>query len=327
MSNKLITLRPGTDLLTSIPEGMTPQEGGPPALLYLAGLAPTGRKSMRSALKVIADMVSPGVELEELPWWKLRFAHVQAIRARLVEKYAPRSVNRMLAALRGVLTVCWNLNLIPGEEFQKAVKVKCLPRDAQPPAGRALSEKEIDRLLKACERDPLPPRERVRAAAILALLYGAGLRADEAVRLNLEDYDDAALSFKVRGKRGKIRLTYLHKRFSKYVDAWVERWRSDRDLKTGPFFVRFDRNGRPIEKRLGYTGLVAALKKVQELEKIEFTAHDLRRSFGTRLLDKGADLLTVMKLMGHADVATTAIYDRRGETEKRRVVDQFMGDD
>ena len=49
------------------------------------------------------------------------------------------------------------------------------------------------------------------------------------------------------------------------------------------------------------------------------SAHDLRRTFATRLLDRHVDIVTVKNMMGHANIATTALYDRRGEEEQRNV--------
>ena len=54
-------------------------------------------------------------------------------------------------------------------------------------------------------------------------------------------------------------------------------------------------------------------QRMESANQRSATAHDLRRSFATRLLEKKVDLVTVKNMMGHANIATTAMYDRRGE--------------
>jgi site-specific recombinase XerD len=90
-------------------------------------------------------------------------------------------------------------------------------------------------------------------------------------------------------------------------------------------FVSWGRHGAgPTMKRITRKGVDHALEALRKRAQVaDFDPHDLRRSFGTLLLESDADLLMVQQLMGHANPATTAIYDRRGEVGKRKAAEKM----
>ncbi len=95
-------------------------------------------------------------------------------------------------------------------------------------------------------------------------------------------------------------------------------WVGVRGDRPGPLFWRVRRGGHIEEARLTDQAILVILeKRLAQAHVKPFTAHDLRRTFAGDLLDAGADLVTVQKLMGHESPNTTARYDRRDETTKR----------
>ena len=301
-----------------VPRELRPEEH--PVAVYLASLARDSRPAMISGLKVVADMVSKGVGVFELPWHELRFKHTQALRAVLVERYAARTVNRMLSAIRGVLKAAWKLEQISTDHYMRAIDLKHVKTAGLPPSGRVVEQDEVGKLLRAAASCPEPMCHRNQA--LLIVLYAGGIRRQEASSLDVTDYSefDGALTVR-RGKRDKYRVTYLPEGYRSWLAPWLA---FQRGRACAPLFTQWDRDAGPTLDRLGRAGIDGVLQEIAKLAGVaDVTPHDLRRSFATDLLDNGADLLMVQQLMGHADVQTTSIYDRRGEAGKRKAIERL----
>ena len=291
-----------------------------PVAVYLAQLGEDSRPAMRSGLAKIAERIDRRATLWSLPWHQLRIQHTLALRASLVSSYSERTVNRMLSAVRGVLKASWQLGQISTEDYQRALDFKSMKTGDLPPAGRAVSIEEVCTLLRAAASQD--PPWGWRDQALFIAMFAGGLRRQEVSALDTYQYDPATGAIQVqRGKRGKFRTTYLAEGYRPWLLPW---FKFQRDRKCEPLFVRWDRDRGPTTKRLGRAGVDYVLGELVELAGVPpLTPHDLRRTFATDLLENGADILMVQKLMGHADVKTTAIYDRRGEKGKRAAVEKL----
>lgn len=288
-----------------------------PAHAYVESLATSARPSMLSGLDVVAGMLDRTHDAYSFPWHALNGAHCQALRARLIEKYAPRSVNRMIAAVRGTLRSAWQMELISTDIRERLLDaLPAVSTTSLPPSGRTLELEEVQKLIAtAFSRNSHRGR---RDAALVTMLYACGARREEAVGLDCRHYDgkpdDAIVD--VTGKGRKQRFVYLIADYRPGVEPWLEHRRAAG--MAAPLFTRINR-GKDTGRRLGVAGVNDALDDLRIEAKIDkFTPHDLRRSFGTHLMDAGADILMVQKLMGHAQLSTTSIYDRRGEVGKKK---------
>ena len=304
---------------------LAPRVGAPadqnPALVYLAGLAAGSRRTMGQALDVIAGILTAGAcDRSTMPWGALRFQHTQAVRAALREQYSAATANKMLSALRQTLHTAWSLRYMDAEEYQRAIDLKPVAGERpEAAAGRALTYGEWMGLLTVCSNDPAPAG--ARDVALLALLKVTGLRRAEVVALQLGDFDQVTQTLTVQGKRNKVRTVPIEDRGA--LDALAD-WLYFRGAAPGPLFLRIRKGGQVLGTGLTDQGIYHVLKRRGAKAGVaSFTPHDLRRTFAGDLLDAGADLSTVQKLMGHAQANTTARYDRRGERAKRSAVQKL----
>lgn len=284
------------------------------AAIYLTSLnSEAGRRTMKQALNVCAGLLSQDANAFSFAWHELRFQHVTAIRTRLNEVYKPATVNKILAALRGVLKSAWLAGQISAEDFHKAASVKSVKGETLP-AGRELTQGEITALMANCEQDTT--NAGARDAAIIGLMYSCGLRREEVVTLDLADYDNESGRLVVKGKGNKERIAWLTGGAARALTDWLH----VRGDEGGALFVAVNKSGRITNyKNMTPKTIYKMLaKRATEAGVKSFSPHDIRRTFVSDLLDAGADITTVSKMAGHANVTTTSRYDRRPEEAKRK---------
>ena len=288
-----------------------------PAAIYLNGKpSAVGRRGLRRSLERAAEILTSGLTTDALAvhWAEVRYQHVMALKAVLLEGDAkPATINHVLAAVRGTIREAWRLGLIDAETKERIVDIKSVSASTLP-AGRHVGVGEIRRLFEICGATLVGARD----AAMLALLYGCGLRRSEAVALQLADYDGEG-SVKVRtGKGRKERIVYSANGGRAAIDAWIR----VRGAWDGALLCPIAKGGRLQQRGITAQAVMLRLQFLGKRAGIDnLSPHDLRRSFVGELLDAGADISSVQQLAGHASVTTTARYDRRGERAKQRTAE------
>jgi integrase len=190
----------------------------------------------------------------------------------------------------------------------------CNHTTSQAETGRHLSMGELAALMGACADST---KAGARDAAVIAVGYACGLRRSELAGLELEHFDRDKEALTIHGKRNRVRIVYVSNGALDALMGWIE----VRGQDPGPLFLRIRRGDHIGDAGITAQAVYNILERRREEAKVQpFTPHDLRRTFAGELLDAGADIATVQQLMGHANVQTTAGYDRRGAEAKRKAV-------
>ncbi len=209
-----------------------------------------------------------------------------------------RSRARHLVSLRGFFRFLRHEKMIPSDP----TRLIDLPKSGlHLPA--VISIGDIRRLLAA--PDEKQPKGK-RDAAMLELLYAAGLRVSELVLLDLKHLNLEAGFVRVVGKGAKERIVPIGRQAQAVLQVYLQ---SGRPLilknRVSPY-VFVARQGRPMTRQ----GFWKLIKKyaLQAGINAPISPHTIRHSFASHLLEGGADLRAVQIMLGHADIATTQIY-------------------
>jgi integrase/recombinase XerD len=146
----------------------------------------------------------------------------------------------------------------------------------------------------------------VRDAAMLELLYAAGLRVSELVSLKLQDINLEAGFVRVFGKGAKERVVPIGLPAKKKIAFYIENARKIALKNQLSPYLFIARAGKPITRQ-GFWKLLQRYADQAQIHK-KISPHSLRHSFATHLLEGGADLRAVQIMLGHVDISTTQIY-------------------
>ena len=218
----------------------------------------------------------------------------------------PATINARIAAITHLLK--WLGYTIP-EWIQRPARSRSLPR--------TLGKSDLKKVRLAATRseDPI-------AFPIITMILDTGLRCSEICNLDLDDVDLDDLSALVIGGKGeKDRTVLFTNATSNALEAW-EPIRNARlkscirkDDQRSLFFSSRSRrlNPRSVQK------LLDRIADASDIPRTRLSPHVLRHSFATGLLERGADLVTIQRLLGHANISTTRVYLEIGDQTLREI--------
>jgi integrase/recombinase XerC len=259
------------------------------------------RRDVGQFLAFLAEYRGAAPTLSELA--KLSPADVRAfLAARRAEGIGGRSLMRSLAGVRSFARYLERQG--KGKlAALAAVRAPKVPRTLPKPLPIAAAKRVTEVALRAGEERE--PWIIARDAAVLALLYGSGLRIAEALALKRHDAPAAKklTTVVVNGKGGKQRMAPVLPMVAQLIADYLALCPYNLP-QDGPLFV--GAKGGPLSPRIIQLAM-ASLRGALGLPETA-TPHALRHSFATHLLARGGDLRTIQELLGHVSLSTTQIY-------------------
>ncbi len=292
----------------------------PLALDFLAYLELERGLSRNTLEAYRTDLLQFGAFLDRHGLDALHASHgdIAAFLSELAEGAAERpalgaaTLARKVACLRSFYRYLRREGLIehdPAAELRGPPKTQRLPR--------VLSRDEVMRLLSQPRgTEPGPLRDR----ALLELMYACGLRASEAVALELSDVDLDEGVLRARGKGSKERLVPIGSEAVTALRAYCARGRPRLAGERAQARLFLNRRGTGLTRQ-GLYKIVQGYASSAGLQD-RMSPHTLRHTFATHLLAGGCDLRSLQEMLGHADLATTQIYTH---LSAERLKDAYFG--
>jgi site-specific recombinase XerD len=280
----------------------------PPALTWFANIDnPQTRRAYQNDVQEF--MAFTGID-DPAQFRDVARAHVLVWRRDLERRaLSGASIRRKLAALSSLFEALCEANAVQGNPVDGVKRPKMASSEGKTPA---IGDHQARALLEVADASTL---RGLRDRAILATLLYHGLRRAELCALRVAGIQErrGVRYLQVHGKGSKIRYVPLHPGAADAIAAYLEA-AGHGDDKAGALFRPVSNNARggtaPITPD-GVYKLLASYAKKLRIDIAGFGPHALRATAATNALDHGADITKVQEWLGHANIATTRVYDRR----------------
>ncbi len=195
----------------------------------------------------------------------------------------------------------------PSEGLQNPKRWQTLPK--------ALSVDEVMKLLSVISKGEFALRDQV----MLELMYASGLRVSELVNLTVEDISLEGGFLRVRGKGGRERAVPVSEQTLLKLKRYLQEMRPKLLKGNESPYLFLSNRGRPLTRQR----LWQAIKHYGNLAGLQLHPHVLRHSFATHLLEGGADLRSIQRMLGHVDITTTQVYTKVTSERLKRVYKKY----
>lgn len=207
------------------------------------------------------------------------------------------SILRIISSIKGFYVY------LISEQLNNKIKLNLIIPKNEKHLPSVLTEQEVNDLLE--QPDIKKPNE-LKDKAMLELMYSSGLRVSELINLKLSNINFPEKILKVTGKGSKERIVPIGDFAMEYLLLYMNRVRNISRFKNSNYLFINTKTGKPYSrqsffKKIKYYAMKAGITK-------KVSPHTLRHSFATHLLENGADLIMVQKMLGHTNIETTQIY-------------------
>jgi site-specific recombinase XerD len=229
-------------------------------------------------------------------------------------KLSQTSISKVIAIIKSFFNYLEEEEIIPKNPSRKIRVPKKINRIPQ-----VISKTEFDMIISSIDFGPARCRKNIlRDKLIITTLFYTGVRRAELLNLSWNDLNLENIILTVRsGKGNKDRIIPIHKSLLSLIDAYLT---LRLPLKNNALFI--GESGKKLCKN-SFTSMLKMYLSLSGLSKKGYSAHSFRHSFATHLIQSGADLFKVQRLLGHQSLDSTKVYINFNSSQMAKAIDRL----